>query len=87
LADDSGNGRGVAVFPEPDPAFRSEITVDYDADSASNASAVTLVQPAQGWSGRVVSHTEYLCFYDAASWSAKARAQNIPPAGCTAVPH
>jgi hypothetical protein len=87
MAEDSGTGQGIAIFRKPNAAFPAEITVDWDDDSYSNASAITLIQPAGGWSGLTVHETEYLCFYDATSWTAAQRAAGVPPAGCSEVPH
>jgi DNA-binding winged helix-turn-helix (wHTH) protein len=82
MADESATGRGIAVFRAPNPSWPAVITVDYDDDSASNASAITLLEPASGWAHKVVTETEYLCFYDAASWPASRRAAGMKPAGC-----
>jgi DNA-binding winged helix-turn-helix (wHTH) protein len=87
MADDTGTGQGIAIFRQPNAAFQTEITVDYDDDSASNASAITFIRPATGWSRKVIAETEYLCFYDATSWTPSERAVGLPPAGCTDVPH
>jgi hypothetical protein len=87
MADDNGHGQGIALFREPDAAFRTEITVDYDDDSRSNVSAITLVQPSAGWRGAIVTATEYLCFYDATSWTPSERTAGTPPRGCADVPH
>jgi hypothetical protein len=40
-----------------------------------------LLQPVGGWKARV-AETEYLCFYDASSWPAAARAAGKMPKGC-----
>jgi len=87
MAEDTGAGQGIAIFRKPNAAFPAEITIDYDSDSASNASAITLITPAAGWSGIKVSETEYLCFYDATSWTAAHREAGVPPTGCGGVPH
>jgi hypothetical protein len=42
--------------------------------------------PLNGWRGKV-TETEYLCFYDAQSWTAADQGAGKPPAGCTGVPH
>jgi hypothetical protein len=86
MAEDTGSGQGIAIFRKTADAAPAEITIDYDSDSASNASAITLIQPAAGWAGKV-TETEYLCFYDATSWPVAKRAAGTPPIGCTGVPH
>ena len=86
MADDDGSGTGVAIFRKPNAAFPAQITVDNDSTSVSNASAITLIELAAGWSGSV-TETEYVCFYDATSWTAAQRAASKPPAGCKGVPH
>jgi hypothetical protein len=87
MAEDSGAGQGIAIFRQPNAAFPAEITIDWDADSASNASAITLIQPASGWGGRTLNETHYVCFYDRTSWPAARRAAGVPPVGCEGVPH
>lgn len=87
IADDSGSGQGIAIFRQPNAAYPAKITVDSDSDSNSNVSAITLIQPSAGWSGQTVTETEYLCFYDATSWTAAQRAAGVPPTGCAGVPH
>lgn len=86
IADDDGNGNGVAMFRDPTKNQPAQVTVDWDGFSSSNNSAVTVIRPTTGWKGRV-TETEYLCFYDAASWTAAARGKGKPPVGCNGVPH
>jgi hypothetical protein len=86
MADDDGNGNGVAIFRDPATNPKAQLTVDWDGYSTSNNTAVTLTMPKAGWSGSV-TETEYLCFYDATSWTKSARRKGNPPAGCTGVPH
>jgi len=86
IADDDDNGNGVAIFRDPTTNPPAQVTVDWDGYSTSNNSAITLIMPSAGWKGSV-AETEYLCFYDATSWTASARAKGKPPAGCTGVPH
>ena len=57
------------------------LTINWDGFSASNLSSVVLVQPANGWK-TAITETEYLCFYDAKSWSAAARTSGKMPKGC-----
>jgi hypothetical protein len=87
MADDSGTGQGVAIFRAANAAYPAELTIDWDEDSHSNVSAITLIQPTAGWSRKSVTETEYLCFYDATSWTASQRAAGVPPTGCEGVPH
>jgi hypothetical protein len=85
IADDDGNGNGMAIFRDPAKDPKAQITVDWDGSSTSNNSAVTIVMPKHGWKGSV-TEVEYLCFYDAKSWTANQRAKGKPPAGCNNVP-
>ena len=87
MADDDGNGNGMAIFRDPATDPPAQLTIDWDGFSSSNNSAVTLVEPAGGWGGKTVTETEYLCFYDAKSWTAKKRKAGLPPVGCGKVPH
>jgi hypothetical protein len=87
MADDDGNGNGMVIFRDPATNPPAQLTIDWDGYSSSNNSAITLVEPAGGWGRVTVTETEYLCFYDAKSWSAKRRNAGNPPAGCTKVPH
>ncbi len=86
MADDDGNGNGVVLFRSPKTNPPAQLTIDWDGSSFSNNSAITLTMPSAGWSG-TVSETEYMCFYDATSWPAKARKRGLPPIGCKGVPH
>jgi hypothetical protein len=85
IADDDGHGNGMAIFRNPAKNPPAQITVDWDGYSASNNSAITLVVPQGGWQGKV-TETEFLCFYDAKSWTAKQRAKGVAPGGCSNVP-
>jgi hypothetical protein len=81
FADDDGNGNGMVMIRGQTSTAPAEIAVDYDSDSASNVTSILLMQPVDGWSGKLVE-TEYMCFYDAASWPARNRAEGKPPKGC-----
>jgi hypothetical protein len=85
FADDDGSGNGMAVFRDPKTNPPAQLTVDYDGYSSSNNTAITLIMPKKGWKG-AVTETEYLCFYDATSWTAKQRAKGKPPSGCNNLP-
>jgi hypothetical protein len=74
------------VVLQPDAALPAEITIDYDDGSSSNAGAITHVQAATGWAGKVITETEYLCTYDAQSWRGSDCAVGVPPSGCAVVP-
>jgi len=52
-----------------------------DSSSASNRTSVELLQPAGGWTAKL-TEVESLCFYDAVSWPAAARATGKLPKGC-----
>lgn len=84
IADDDGNGNGMAIFRNSAHA-PAQVTVDWDGSSTSNNSAITLLMPTGGWQGAVVE-TEYLCFYDAKSWTKKQQSKGEAPSGCTQVP-
>ena len=82
LADDDGNGNGVMIIRSPTSTAPALVDVDHDGASDSNDSAIALTPPGSGWSGKV-SEIEYLCFYDAKSWSAAKRKSGKLPTGCT----
>jgi hypothetical protein len=86
MADDDGNGNGVAIFRDPATNPPAQLTVDWDGYSSSNNTAITLTMPTGGFHG-TLTETEYLCFYDATSWPLKARNKGTPPKGCAGVPH
>ena len=87
MADDDGTGNGMAIFRDPATNPPAQLTIDWDGFSSSNNSAVTLLEPVGGWARMTVTETEYLCFYDAKSWTAKKRKAGLPPVGCGKVPH
>jgi hypothetical protein len=82
LADDDGNGNGMAIVRASSSTAPAFVAIDSDGFSSSNLSSVVLAQPADGWTKPVVE-TEYLCFYDPTSWPASAQAAGQLPAGCT----
>jgi hypothetical protein len=81
FADDDGSGHGMVMIRDKSSTAPAEIAVDYDSDSASNVTSILLMQPEEGWSGKL-TETEYMCFYDATSWTAKDRAKGKLPKGC-----
>ena len=81
FADDDGAGNGLMVIRSTSSIAPALLTINNDSFSASNLSSVVLLQPAGGWKAQVVE-TEYLCFYDAVSWPASARAAGTLPKGC-----
>jgi hypothetical protein len=81
VADDDGAGNGIALIRDKSSTAPAKIAADYDSFSASNVTSILLVKPDAGWSGKLVE-TEYLCFYDAKSWTAKNRAKGKLPDGC-----
>jgi hypothetical protein len=83
MADDDGNGNGMVMFRDPAANPPAQVTVDWDGFSLSNNSAITLTMPEDGWIG-TVSDTEFMCFYDAKSWTAKDRSKGKLPSGCAA---
>src|SRR6201999_93081 len=69
FADDDGHGNGVMMIRGKASTAPAEIAMDYDSFSQSNVTSILLVKPAAGWSGKL-TEIEYLCFYDATSWTA-----------------
>jgi len=81
FADDSGSGSGMIVIRAATSTAKALLTVNNDSSSASNLSSVVLIQPAHGWTAPV-KETEYLCFYDPASWPAARRSALKLPTTC-----
>jgi hypothetical protein len=81
FADDDGAGNGLMVIRSLSSTAPAILAINNDGYSASNLTSVVLLQPAGGWKAKVME-TEYLCFYDAKSWSAAARAAGKMPKGC-----
>jgi hypothetical protein len=81
VADEDSAGAGVVLIRDKSSKWPAEIAADFDSFSASNVTAIILMRPEAGWTGKV-KETEYLCFYDAKSWTAKSRAKGKLPDGC-----
>jgi hypothetical protein len=81
FADDDGTGNGIAVIRDRTSTFPAVVAIDNDTNSASNLTSIVLLRPAGGWSG-TITETEYLCFYDPTTWTAKQRAHGTLPEGC-----
>jgi hypothetical protein len=81
FADDDGAGNGLMVIRSASSTAPAILAINNDAFSGSNLTSVVLLQPGAGWKAKV-TETEYLCFYDAKSWSAAARAAGRMPRGC-----
>lgn len=81
FADDDGAGNGVMVIRSRSSTAPALLAVNNDSFSASNLTSIVLLQPGGGWKA-AVAETEYLCFYDAKSWTASARAAGRMPKGC-----
>src|ERR1700710_978038 len=83
----SGSNAGLLILRDPGNTSPASITLDYDSSSNSNNSGISLDRPAPAsWKGPL-SETEYLCFYDAASWPPAERSATRLPDGCaTATP-
>jgi hypothetical protein len=81
FADDDGSGNGIAVIRDHTSTFPAMVEMDNDGASASNLTSIVLQRPADGWSG-TITETDYLCFYDPTTWTAKQRAHGTLPAGC-----
>ncbi len=81
LADDTGHGSGVMLIRSTSSTAPAQAVIDNDYFSASNVSSIVLLQPQGGWTAPV-TEVEYLCFYDARSWTPRDRANGALPAGC-----
>jgi hypothetical protein len=81
FADDDGAGNGLMVIRSASSVAPAMLALNNDSFSASNLSAIVLLQPAAGWKAKV-TEVEYLCFYDATSWPAAARSAGRLPKGC-----
>jgi hypothetical protein len=80
FASDDGAGRGIAVIRSPLSTAPARLVIR-SAGGLSNLSAIALLQPAAGWRA-AVSEIEYLCFYDARSWSGADQLAGRLPQGC-----
>ncbi len=78
VADDFGNGFGLAIFRDPSSTTPAFIGIQSGGVSNANFTSIVLSQPAAGWSG-IVKETEYLCYYTPDSWTPDA---NSLPGGC-----
>jgi hypothetical protein len=81
FADDDGAGNGMMVIRSASSTTPALVAINNDGYSASNLTSVVLLQPAGGWKS-TVTETEYLCFYDATSWTSAMRAAGKLPKGC-----
>jgi hypothetical protein len=81
LADDDGNGNGVAIIRSSASTAPAIMVVDSDGFSDSNVSSVVLEQPEGGWKS-AVTEVEYVCFYDSTSWTAQEQNAGQLPQGC-----
>jgi len=55
--------------------------MDNDGGGDSNATSISLVEPAGGWTG-TITETQWLCFYDRKTWPAASQAAGELPKGC-----
>jgi hypothetical protein len=76
-----GTGQGV-IFQRAANGYSSELWIDYDGNSFTNATSFRLQVPPGGFVGRVIER-EVICFYDSSIWSAGDRAALELPAGCS----
>ncbi len=81
LADDDGNGNGMAIIRSSLSTASAIVVIDSDGFSNSNVSSVVLEQPAGGWKAPV-TEVEYVCFYDSTSWTTQEQNAGQLPAGC-----
>ncbi len=77
---DPNTNRGVLILR--DPATPNPARIALENNGQANASSVDLLRPGGGWKAPV-TETEYLCFYDAASWPVSQRAPTTLPSGCS----
>jgi hypothetical protein len=78
---DPATNAGLFILRETSNSAR----IMLDGSGASNASAVDLFKPGGGWNAPV-TETEWLCFYDAASWPIVPNRVGTRPSGCSVVP-
>ena len=82
IAEDNGAGSGMVIIRSSFSHAQAIAVVDFDPESKSNASNVTLVQPVGGFKAPVIEN-EYLCFYDPQTWTAASRNAGQLPTGCS----
>ena len=73
---------GVVLLRET--SSLAQIVLDNDG-GVTSASAIDLVKPLGGWAAPL-TETEWLCFYDAASWPVGQRSATNLPSQCAIVP-
>jgi hypothetical protein len=89
FAMESSAGSGMIVRRDPGNSTPGKLEVDNDDNSASNLSDFDLLNPGGGTTSgftAAVNETEYLCFFDATSWTSAQQAALQLPAGCGPVP-
>ena len=80
--DDPGSRSGVVVLRETSNAA----TLTVEQENNANVSSADLLKPGGAWNAPL-TETEWLCFYDAASWPPASRTSgNSLPSGCSVVP-
>lgn len=82
FADDDGSGSGMVMIRDKASTWPAEIGIDYDSFSSSNVTAILLMRPSDGWTGKTVTEVEHMCFYDAKSWPVRKRNAGRLPTGC-----
>jgi hypothetical protein len=82
FAEATSAGQGLMVIRNPAKGMPAVLAVDNDTFSSSNNSAVALVPPSGGWSGKYVEK-ENLCFFDATTWPAARQKAGKLPVGCS----
>jgi len=83
FADDDGNGNGMVMIRDKASTWPAVLGIDYDSFSNSNVTSMVLMRPSDGWTGKKVTETEHMCFYDAKSWPVRKRNAGKLPVGCT----
>jgi hypothetical protein len=73
---------GVVILRDPADASEAQLVLEHTA-AGSNSSSAELLQAMGSWH-TPVTETEYLCFYDAESWTPQERTAKTPPSGCAA---
>lgn len=85
FADVSSAGSGMLVFRDQSDTQDVAMAIDNDDNSDSNLTSTVLLQPADGFAGKTVTESEYLCFFDAKSWATSSSLSGLPT-GCELPP-
>ena len=80
----SATNSGVLILRDPASTAPASLRIDYDGNSGSNNSGISLDRPQPGGWLAPITETEYLCFYDSTSWPVAERSPTRLPDGCAA---